>query len=154
MELENPRATQIVPLNMRKNEMADRMASLMAAWLVNFPSKGTSTEYGRTAGEFFSFISSFIREISDLKRDHIIFYKKSLTDRGLSHKTILKKLSAISSLCKFLAHEGVIEKDLTYGVKRPKTYNKKETAAFTEEEVRRIFSSLNPRNPSYHSSRA
>lgn len=138
----------------QKSELTERMESVMAAFLLNFPSKGTATEYARSAKEFLAFVAPQVRSIEEIRRDHIIFYKKHLTNRGLSNKTILKKLSAISSLCKFLAHEGMVDRDLTYGIRRPKTYNKKETAALTEEEVTKIFASLNPKAYGYYAHRA
>lgn len=138
----------------KKSAITQRMESVIAAFLLNFPSKGTATEYARSAKEFFAFVAPHVGSIGEIRRDHIIFYKKNLTDQGLSNKTILKKLSAISSLCKFLAYEGMVDSDLTYGIRRPKTYNKKETAALTEDEVRRIFSSLNPKAYGYYAHRA
>ncbi|MBC8550257.1 MAG: tyrosine-type recombinase/integrase [Candidatus Brocadiales bacterium] len=130
------------------------LETIFKAFLVNFESKATMKEYALAAKEFFMLVGPHIQDVGELKREHIIFYKTKLKKRGLAHKTILKKLSAISSLCKYLAHEGLVDKDITYGVKRPKDYNKKETKAFTEIEVRKIFESMNPDAFAYLSHRA
>jgi putative transposase len=44
-----------------------------------------------------------VLEPLELRRQHIIVYRRWLEGRGLANETIQKKLSAIASLCKFLA---------------------------------------------------
>lgn len=112
----------------------------------------TSITYRQTTEEFLQFVGSkfSIGRVEDINRNHIIFYRKALENKGLAHKTILKKLSAVSSFCKFLGFEGFIDKDITYGIKRPKTQNKRETAGLTDDEVRRIFETMNSKSHSYH----
>ena len=148
------RSPAVLSKNFRVTRFESIVESIVAAFLTNFGSKATAVEYARTTQEFLAFVAPHISGLAELRRDHIIFYKKSLTQRGLAHKTILKKLSTISSLCKFLAHEGLVERDLTYGLKRPKSYNKKETAALTEEDVRRVFASMNPGAYAFQAHRA
>ena len=97
----------------------------LAAFFLSFESKLTAREYMAAAREFLSLIGPDITELSELRRDHLIFYQSWLRERGRSRKTILKKMSAVSSLCKHLAHEGIVERDLSYGLKRPPSTNKK-----------------------------
>ena len=131
-----------------------KLEKTMMAFFHSFGSELTSQEYVRAAREFLSLAFFDIKEISELSRDHLIFYQKWLKERGQAQKTILKKLSAVSSLCKHLAHEGFIERDLAYGLKRPKSHNKRETADFTDEEVKRLFAALNPKRKCFTSHRA
>ena len=63
-------------------------------------------------------------------------------------------MSAVSSLCKHLAHEGFIEKDLSYGLKRPRSDNRRETADFSDDEVKLLFSALDEKKRSFTSHRA
>lgn len=132
------------------NEKIDSLSLSYEGFLKN-KSDLTAKVYHATTEEFLSFISQNykIRSISELSRNHIIFYKSHLIEKKNSDKTILKKLSAVSSLCSFLAFEGLIEKDICYGVSRPKTQNKKETADLTDDEVKLMLSSLDPKSHSY-----
>lgn len=131
-----------------------RLQMSLSAFLHSHGSELTSREYERAGKEFLSFAFRDIEEIGQLRRDHLILYQKLLRTRGQAHKTILKKMSAISSLCKHLAHEGFIERDLSYGLKRPRSDNKCETADFSDEEVRRLFAALDPKRKSFTSHRA
>lgn len=126
----------------------------IAAFFSSFESQLTAREYMRASGEFLGLVAGDIQNLSDLSRDHLIFYQKWLREHGKSRKTILKKLSAVSSLCKHLAHEGIVDRDLSYGLKRPPATNKKETADFSDAEVKKIFASLNPRRKCFTSHRA
>jgi integrase/recombinase XerD len=127
---------------------------VLESFIANLSSPETAKSYTASVKEFLIFVAPYVRRIEELRREHIVFYKKNLVDKCLAPKTILKKISAISSLCKYLAHEGIIEKDLTFGIRRPKTHNKKETAALTRDEVQRIFEGLKPERYSYKAHRA
>lgn len=131
-----------------------RTQKTLAAFFLSFESKLTAQEYIGATKEFLSLVAHDLDSLSDLRRDHLIFYASWLRERGQSRKTILKKMSAVSSLCKHLAFEGIVDRDLSYGLKRPQATNKMETADFTDEEVRKIFASLKPGKKSYTSHRA
>lgn len=131
-----------------------RLEKSILAFLHSHGSELTGREYARAGHEFLAFAFEDIRQISDLGRDHLILYQKWLKARGQAQKTILKKMSAVSSLCKHLAHEGFIEKDLSYGLKRPRSDNKRETADFSDDEVRRLFSALDESSRAFTSHRA
>jgi integrase/recombinase XerD len=95
-----------------------------------------------------------VKDPQELRRHHIIAYRHWLEGRGLANKTIQKKLSAIASLCKFLAEAGLVERDITFGVQRPRTENRRETADFADADVRKILAALNPKSHSYELHRA
>jgi integrase/recombinase XerD len=126
----------------------------LSAFIHSHGSELTGREYERTGKEFLAFAFQDIGDIGELRRDHLILYQKWLRARGQAHKTILKKMSAVSSLCRHLAHEGFIERDLSYGLKRPRSDNRRETADFSDEEVRRLFAALDPTRKSFTSHRA
>ncbi|RYZ90944.1 MAG: hypothetical protein EOP04_02255 [Proteobacteria bacterium] len=119
---------------------------ILASFFMNARSPLTAREYRLAAGELFRFLGSEITGPEDLRRHHVIAYRKSLELRGLANKTILKKLSGISSLCKFLAEAGLIERDLTYGISRPRAENRRETAAIDDKDVAKILESIKPRH--------
>lgn len=124
------------------------------AYYANFESAQTSRTYQAVAREFFSLVSSKIEHLGELHRNHVIAYAAWLRENGKSRNTINSKLSAISSLCKHLAYEGIVDRDLTYGVKRPKQTNVKETADFEDAQIKQIFNSLNPKRKFFTSHRA
>lgn len=134
--------------------MDGRLEKTLGAFLHSHGSELTSREYARAGREFLGLAFQDIAHIGELTRDHLILYQKWLKTRGQAQKTILKKMSAVSSLCKHLAHEGFIERDLSYGLKRPRSDNRRETADFSDDEVRRLFAALNEKRKSYTSHRA
>jgi len=115
---------------------------ILASFFMNARSPLTAREYRLASEEFFRFLSGEVKRPEDLRRHHIIAYRKSLEERSLANKTILKKLSAISSLCKFLAEADLIERDITYGISRPRSENKRETAAINDKDVSKILGSF------------
>ena len=80
---------------------------VLGSFFLNLSSSLTAREYERTAREFFTLLSGEVNQPQELRRHHIIVYRRWLEGRGLANKTIQKKLSAIASLCKFLAEAGL-----------------------------------------------
>lgn len=124
---------------------------ILASFFLNARSPLTAREYRLAAQEFLRFLGAEVSGPAELQRHHIVFYRKWLEGKGLANKTIQKKLAAISSLCKFLAEAGLVEKDIAYGVARPRTENRRETADISDENVRKIFAALNPKSYTYAS---
>lgn len=128
--------------------------SSVDAFFSNLGSDLTKKSYKSSCTEFSIFVSQKITNLNELTRNHIIEYQAELKARGLAKKTILRKVAAVSSLCKYLAHEGFLDKDMTYGINRPKSENNKETGDFTDEQVKLLFKALDRKSPSYTSQRA
>ena len=138
-----------------KKTSAEKIPETYQAFLLN-RSAHTAKVYHQAVSEFMSFIREnfSLSGLSDINRNHLIFYASELEKKGLAHKTILKKLAGISSFCRFMSHEGLIEKDISYGIRRPGSGNKRETADLSDEQVKKIFSSLDPKRHSHYLHRA
>ena len=142
--------TEIIPHSSSSSDVKKSFHGFLANL-----SELTAKEYARATGEFLNFVAKDdVRHPSELKKHHLVLFRRELERNGLAKKTILKKMSAVSSMCKHLAEEGHVEKDITYGVKRPRSENKKETADLTDEEVKKVFASLNPKRFNYFAYRA
>ena len=137
-----------------KAELNSEAKKILASFFANITSPLTKREYGYAVREFLGFLGDEISHPSELKRHHIIFYKNYLEDKGLFPKTIQKKMSAVSSFCKFLAQDGLVDKDLCYGIKHPGTENKLETSDLSDEEVKRVFEALDPNKYNYFAYKA
>lgn len=90
-------------------------------WLANFATNTRST-YGHVVGHFISHMD--IRSNSDLynvTQAHIIAYREILKNQGKSKTTIATRLSALSSLYKFLADKQLCKSNPVSGVRYPKT---------------------------------
>ena len=128
---------------------------IIESFFANKENSNTRKEYRSALSEMFYYLGA--QEVPHpklLKRHHVIAYKQSLERLGLAPKTILKKLAAVSSFCKFLASEGLLEKDITYGIERPKSTNKTETSDLKDEDVQKVFNALDPKKYNYHAYRA
>lgn len=124
------------------------LAAVAGSFFVNVSanSKRTGKEYHRDVADFFEFLKDkgvVLKNYEDLTRQHVIAYREHLDASEMAKKTILRKLSAISSFLKFLAEEGLVNKDITYGVARPKSVNDRETADFTERQVKAMLEACN-----------
>lgn len=131
------------------NQFTIRFREILVAFLLNYNSKTTTATYATSVRLFLDFLSPLLSHPSELERKHLILYKKHMQDKGYSVNTVLKHMSVVSSLCKFLAYEGIVMNDLSYGINRPKPKNKREQAAFTEKEVALIFDSMDKNSYSY-----
>lgn len=127
---------------------------ILVSIFANYSSELTTREYRYALREFFSFLGQEVSSPTDLKRHHIIFYKNFLEKKGLYPKAKLRRIAAASSFCKFPAGVGLVDKDLTYGIRRSKTRNKTETSDLSDQEVKRVFADLDPDKYNYQAYRA
>lgn len=135
------------------NPSSSELQKIFMGFLLN-KAELTAREYGASIREFLSLHRKDIKRPEDIKRHHLIEFKNYLKEKGQANKTILKKMSAVSALCKHLAEENLIDRDISYGVSRPEDENKTECADFTDEEVKRIFASLDPKRYNFYQYRA
>lgn len=122
---------------------------VIESFFKNYENKLTRREYRYALGGLFRYLGDEVIHPRDLKKRHLIDYKDFCHERGLSSKTILKKLSGISAFCRYLAQEGYLERDITYGITRPSSENRIETADIKDKDVVRIFEALDPKSHYY-----
>jgi site-specific recombinase XerD len=105
----------------------DELEKILRSFFVNHRSRLTAEAYHSDAREFFGLFRDEVKFPGDLRRHHVIGYKTWLESRGQAPKTILRKLSGVSSLCRFLAVAGLLDRDITYEVSRPEARDQRET---------------------------
>lgn len=124
-------------------------------FFANLRSDLTKIEYERAIREFLLLYEGEIHRPQDIRKHHIANYR-NLIEKKYAPNTVLKKMSAISSLCKYLADPdvGLLDHNPCFGVNRVKKEVVKETAALTKDEVKRMFAALNPDRYNYFFNRA
>ncbi|MDQ3230865.1 MAG: tyrosine-type recombinase/integrase [Pseudobdellovibrionaceae bacterium] len=127
---------------------------ILRSFFLNHRSRLTAKAYLTAAREFFALFRDEVNAPADLRRHHVIAYKSWLESRRQAPKTILKKLSGVSSLCRFLAEAGLLDRDITYGVSRPEAQNQRETGDLPDEDVRRLLAAIDPKSYAAASHRA
>ncbi len=112
-------------------------------WLRKFVSKQTQKTYLRAIQDFIYFHGlQEAEELQHLDQGHVIEWREELLEQGLSHRSINTKLSALSSLLKFLCEKQVVRENVTTGIQRPKvTANKVESPILTSQQVRKMLDS-------------
>ncbi len=127
------------------SKLQDEVLNYAAYFLANQRSLLTAIEYKKDLKVFITFLSRHapeVNKISELKKNHLIKYKTFLEISRLAPATIHRRLSFVSEFIKYLSIDGVVSKDLFFGIKRPKVINLRETLAFTDDEVKKILSSI------------
>ena len=114
-----------------------------AEWLANVDNPNTRRAYGRDVGEFMSMLG--IRRFGELplvRRAHVIAWRKMLEARGLGPATRRRKLSAVSSLFRYLCNANAALENPVSGVRRPRMENANEgrTPALSDAQARRLLS--------------
>ena len=93
-------------------------------WLANFSSTNTRDAYQRSVGSFIATIRiSTPEELYTVTQAHVLAWRSSMENAGLSQATIASRLAALSSLYKHLTDERHTASNPVAGVKRPKTGN-------------------------------
>jgi site-specific recombinase XerD len=75
----------------------------------------------------------------EMTRNAVIYFRDTLLAQGLSASSVARKMSTVRSYCDYLRGQGLLNIDPFAGVKSPKVSVSSPTEAFTDEEVRRIF---------------
>lgn len=110
-------------------------------WLRKFVSKQTQKTYLRAIQDFVAFHGlQSAEDLQHLDQGHVIDWREALLEQGLSHRTINTKISALSSLLKFLCEKQVVRENATTGIQRPKVKsNKVESPILTSQQVRKML---------------
>jgi integrase/recombinase XerD len=115
-------------------------------WLANITNAKTRRFYKRDVAEFVSFTG--LKDTAALRtvaRAHVIAWRKSMEQRSLSHATIRRKLSALSSLFDYLCERNAVIGNPVDGVKRPMANNNEgSTPALGDAQARRLLEAPAP----------
>ena len=118
-------------------------------WLANFTSDNTRDVYRRAVSEFIAVAGiKSPEELYGVQQPHVIAWRQHMKSLGWSKTTIAVRLSALSSLFKFLADKQLCPINPVSGVKRPKTGNgglgSGKTPALTRDQVRAMLDAPSP----------
>jgi hypothetical protein len=80
----NAPLVKVVPkfLGKSKNDVSDDLERTMAVLFLGFRSDLTALEYKRAAFEFLKVVEEGLRDLSELSRDHILFYQRWLREKS------------------------------------------------------------------------
>jgi integrase/recombinase XerD len=110
-------------------------------WLANITNEKTKRAYRADVREFILFTGRHEpAELRTIARAHVIAWRKDMEERKLSHATVRRKLSAISSLFEYLCERNAVLGNPVDGVKRPKINgNEGSTPALGDEQAKRLL---------------
>ena len=110
-------------------------------WLENFISEDTKKTYKAAIKKFCNILSiQNFEQFREVESIHIIKFRDELRAKGESHATINNRLSALSSLFKFLIEKQVVKKNPVYGVKAmKKAYTHVKSRALEDEEAQALL---------------
>ena len=121
-------------------ELADVPAA--TEWLANVDNPNTRRAYGSDVGEFMSMLGVCrFSELPGVRRAHVIAWREMLEARGLGPATRCRKLSAVSSLFRYLCNANAVHENPVSGVRRPRMENANEgrTPALSDAQARRLL---------------
>jgi len=112
-----------------------------SVWLANFFGANTKGAYRVAVRSFFDTIGiSSADELYGVRQAHVIAWRDAMMVRGMANRTICNRLSALSSLFKYLCSERLADINPVTGVRRPKVDQKMVSAPkMTREQVRAIL---------------
>jgi integrase/recombinase XerD len=87
-------------------------------------SQNTLEAYEIDLKELLDFATSKGLSLITLKKDEIAEFINSLSERGFTNNTIIRKLAAVRTFYKYLLNEGIIEEDLVSFLDTPKKEKK------------------------------
>jgi len=87
-------------------------------------SNNTVVAYKGDLSQLISFLrGQAIDALDKIEGDHIEEFKKYLSKNGYTAKSVSRKLNSVKSFFRFLVEEGILDKDLSRGIKHPKVKN-------------------------------
>ena len=120
-------------------QLADVPAEL--EWFANLDNPQTRRAYEADLKEFMHFAG--IRspaEMREVRRAHVIAWRKDLERRALAGSTVRRKLAALSSLFEHLCERNAVEMNPIKGVKRPKVHSYEgKTPALGDHQARKLL---------------
>lgn len=111
-------------------------------WLANIANLRTRRAYRADLDDFLTTIGAASAvDLGRVRRGHVLHWRRTLEDRGLSASTIRRKLAAVASLFDYLCDRNAVAENPAKGVRRPKNELQGEgkTAALTAAEARALL---------------
>ena len=142
----NPK-TQLLPGAL--NEAHFRALAAVPAeleWFANLDNPQTRRAYRADIREFQTFAGiTAPTQFRDIARGHVLAWRKTLEDRGVSRATIRRKLAALSSLFEYLCERNAVLSNPVKGVKRPAVEsNEGKTPALSDAQARQLLNAPDP----------
>lgn len=120
---------------------AGRLEGSLEGFFLDQRSEHTRRAYGKDLKRFVKFL--LVRRerqgVEPLNRTVIIAYKDFLLNEGLEHSTVDRHLATLRSLFKWLADDGLLDRNPAERVRFMKGKRLSSTNAFTDDEVRRLL---------------
>lgn len=110
-------------------------------WFANLENANTRRAYKADVHDFMTFAGiKEPAEFRQVKRSHLIAWRKQMEGRELEAATVRRKLSAISSLFDFLCESNAVSHNPADGVKRPNMgANEGKSPALSDERAKAIL---------------
>jgi site-specific recombinase XerD len=136
----------------------DKLKQSIEAFLLDQRSPHTRRAYGKDLKRFVQFLlarqaqTGIDRSVERLDRGTLIAYKDSLLSEGLEHTTVDRHLATLRSFFRWLADDGIIDKNPAEGVRFLNPRKLSTTVGFSDEEVQRLLKQpdLHTRTGSQH----
>lgn len=115
-------------------------------WFANLDNPQTRRAYRADIREFQAFAGiTEPTQFREIARGHVLAWRKTLEDRGVSRATIRRKLAALSSLFEYLCERNAVLSNPVKGVKRPAVEsNEGKTPALSDAQARQLLNAPNP----------
>jgi len=148
-----------IPMVLFNNSSQD-LVQRMGSFITNKANRShlTAKTYLKAINGFVGFLNARnVHHPNELSSDHVVAYVSFLQQKNnYSVNSIRKIISAISSWSKWMSIKGFVKEDICYGVERPKeavpsdgSQPKSQKGYFTKNEIKNIFSSLEPTDHYY-----
>jgi integrase/recombinase XerD len=117
----------------------DRLARLVAAWLLGYESQATRRNYGLDLTGWLRFCESHGVDPLRARRAHVDAWARTMQASVAAQRSVARRLAAVSSWYRYLVAEGLRADSPVEHVRRPKIGDRGETPGLTRDELRRLL---------------
>lgn len=117
----------------------DRLARLVAAWLLGYESQATRRNYGLDLTGWLGFCESHGIDPLRARRAHVDAWARTMQASAAAQRSVARRLAAVSSWYHYLVAEGLRADSPVAHVRRPKIAARGETPGLTRDELRRLL---------------
>ena len=128
----------------------DRHRAVIGAWLASLRSENTRTAYRGNVATFVAWLDAHRLDLLAVERQHVDLYRLELEEHG-TPATVARKLSAISSLYKYLAGEGLAALNPVANINRPTvSADHSSTQGLTVAQGKQLLAQAEQHSPRAH----